>query len=174
MLMENTARMLEFKNLLQSLNAISLVQRHAATLLTNIGRVWTDEDKRRHLVERALLTSPEHLEFSLAYAEKTKELKTVFDTLTVELGKEQYRDRLVERALLTWQGDIQTFLTYAEKTNELKTVFDTLTAELGKEQYRDRLVERALLTAPGDLQSFLAYAEKTKELKTVFDTLTAE
>ena len=83
--------------------------------------MWTDAVNRSHLVERALLTSPEHLESFLAYAEKTKELKTVFDTLTVELGKEQYRDRLVERALLTWPGDLQFFLTYAEKTNELKT-----------------------------------------------------
>ncbi len=174
MLMEDPTRLLELPNLNSSLNALRLVQHHEAVPLSEIGRVWGDSNNRPRLVERALVTPLDQLQSFLAYANNTKELNTVFDTLTAELSKQQNRGRLTERALLAYLGDLQSFLAYAEKTKKLKTVFDTLAIELGKNQYRERLVERALLTSLGDLQSFLAYAEKTKKLKAVFDTQTAE
>jgi len=174
LLIEAPGSLLSLQNLSYVHFSLRLVQQHEAALLADAAHTLTDSDNRLHLVECALLTPLSDLRNFLAYAEKTAALKTVFEALTKEIGKGEYRTRLVERTLLTPLGNLRTFLAYAEKTAALKTVFEALTKEIGKGEHRTRLVERALLTPLDHLQTFLAYAEKTAALKTVFKALTKE
>ena len=145
-LMEDPRRLFELPHLTIFLNVLRLVQQHKAGPLNIVDRVLSEPVNRDRLVEIALLTLLGGLKAFLSYAGKTKELKTVFKTLTTELGNDQNRGRLVEIALLTPLGGLQSFLAYAGKTKGLKTVFETLITELGNDQNRRRLVERFTTT----------------------------
>jgi hypothetical protein len=112
--------------------------------------------------------------YFLGYAEKTHELRAVFDALCAELGKDKNLPHFVEQALVTNWLNLVYFLGYAEKTHELRAIFDALCAELGKDKNLLRLVERALVGPLGQLRVFLNYAEDTSKLKATFDALCGE
>lgn len=120
-----------------------------------------DAANRARLVDNALKTPLNDLQYFLAYAEKSRDLTKapdrtpVFETLAEALKDPANRARLVDNALKAPLSDLQCFLAYAENTGELKPVFKTLVFELNERDNRQRLTKRFTNTPLDQLVSIL-------------------